>query len=288
MQKRKWIGSILLFLLCLGGCGAPVTEAGLFSWKESAITDYETLFSDMKELGMVELYQEISDDIETEMIKKFLTSASEQEIAVYLLIGEPDWVLEKDAESLLEEMQRIGEINELVEETAELKGVMVDVEPYLLEEWDDERDELMQCYVDCMKETYDYATEQGIEVILCIPYFYDNKGYSGELETLIAEACDGIAVMNYYRNMEVAHIEQEVAYAAKYEKDIITIYEMKEAGSHGLTPQNTYFELGFGKVKDNFRDVYKAYRKQNIRMAYHDYEAVKEILLQPETETAEK
>lgn len=277
MQKRNRMWSVLLLLLCMSGCEAPVTEAGLFSWKESAIEDYETLFANMKELGMVELYQYFSDDIEPEVIKEFLETASEKEIEVYLLTGEPEWALEEDAESLLEELQWAEEINELVEEDARLKGIMVDVEPYLLEEWDSDRDEVMRCYVDAMKETYDCATEQDMEMLLCIPYFYGKMGCSEELETLIAEACDGVAVMNYYRDSEIAHIEEEALYAGKYEKEIITIYEMKEAGSHGLTPQNTYFELGFEAVKENFREVYEAYKKQNIRMAYHDYEAVKEI-----------
>ncbi len=278
MQKRKWILYILFVFAIVAGCKKEESEIGLFSWKKEALSDCETLFADMKSLGITEVYQAISDSIESDVVEEFLASAQEKQMSVYLLVGEPDWALEEDAENLIEKIDRVVEINALVEEEAHLKGIMVDVEPYLLDEWDEDSDELMKSYVESMKCAHEYATKQGVRMILCIPYFYDNKEYDEELETLIADGCDGVAVMNYYRNSEISNIKEEVAYVEKYDKIIISIYEMKEAGSHGLTEKNTYHELGFDVVKENFKEMLEEYEESKIKMAYHDYEAMKEVM----------
>lgn len=286
VQKRKvvliLIISIILFTIFIGTVVWVMQRnsrnIGLFSWEKSAVIEEEIFFENMKDLGITEVYQEMSVSLEEEDIKDFLEEARERTIDIYMLVGEAEWAVEEDAKGLIDAIDRLILINGNLKEEACIKGILVDVEPYLLDEWKHESDKIMHGYVEAMKKAYAYANKNGLKMILCIPYFYDIKGFDKELEELVALACDSIAVMNYYRDLEVSNIEKEISYAEKYGKTVVTIYEMKVAGTHGITEKNTYGHLGFCAVKENFKILQKTYKKQRIMMAYHDYEAVKEVL----------
>lgn len=122
------------------------------------------------------------------------------------------------------------------------------------------------------------AKGYGLEVIVCIPWYYDDKGQQKGLEELIQNGCDGIAVMNYYRGAEIKNIATEVKLVQKYGKSIITIYELQKADGHGLKEINTYYNAGLAALENNFKSVTEAYPEQTISIAYHDYQALNEVL----------
>ena len=136
----------------------------------------------------------------------------------------------------------------------------------------------MDSFVAGMKTAYDRAKGYGLEVIVCMPYYFDSKGFERELETLIRSCCDKAAVMNYYRGKEIEHVETEAALAEKYNKELLSIYELKAPGTHGLTEKNTYYEEGLEAVEENFLQLKDAYPDQTIAMALHDFEALEEVL----------
>ena len=158
------------------------------------------------------------------------------------------------------------------------KGVVYDVEPYLLEEWKQEPWTVMDSLAEGMREAVLLAHEKGLEVIYCIPYYYDTLGLTSQLETLVRDCCDQVAVMNYYRGKEAEHIQTESALAKKYGKALITIYELKAPGGHGLVEENTYHSQGLKAARDNFSQLQEVYGEQTISMAFHDYEALKEVI----------
>lgn len=264
----------------LSGCGAagrPSSDAGLFSWKDDALQQQEQLFGLMEEQRLNVLYQHFSGDAEQQSIAAFLQQAAEQDIAVYYLTGDPLWALQEDADSLCSELERVLELNQS-QGGQGLKGVVFDVEPYLLDEWEEDRaQDVMDAFVKCMKTAYERAATLGLEVVLCIPYFFDTKGFEAELETLIGYCCDQVAVMNYYREKEIEHIETEAALARAYDKGLITIYELKPPGSHDLTERNTYYQEGLQAVADNFAQMKSAFPEQELSMALHDYKALEEV-----------
>lgn len=58
-------------------------------------------------------------------------------IEVLALMGKAEWAYERDAGTLIEEMRYVAEYNERHRDRGRIQGVMVDVEPYLLDEWDE-------------------------------------------------------------------------------------------------------------------------------------------------------
>lgn len=273
IKISAWCASAAM-LFCVAGCASirpDRTQGSLFSWQKSAvIEERRELFSLMKEQNLTVLYQAFSKDLYEEDVADFLEKAAENKIEVYLLTGDPSWALEENRKQLMGEVERASYMG--------VEGILYDVEPYLLTEWQQEPSAVMDSMAEGMREACKLAHEKDLEVILCIPYYYDTKGLTSQLETLVKDCCDQVAVMNYYRGKEAEHIETESALAKKYGKALITIYELKAPGEHGLIEENTYYGEGLQAARDNFSQLKKVYGEQTLSMAFHDYEALKEVI----------
>lgn len=265
------------------GCSLYKTSQetrGLFSWKGSEVLEGRAqLYETMKELRLNTIYQSFPEDLQEKDILNFMREATDKKISVYLLTGDPQWALEDHGETMLSEVEKVVNINKSLKKSERIKGVLFDVEPYLLDEWDKQSQEkIMNGLVENMKKAYEKAHENGVEVIACIPYFYDDFGFSQKVEELIKSSCDSLAVMNYYQGKEQKHIENEEALTNKYGKKLINIYEMQAPGKHGLIDKNTYYEEGLNSVEENFIELKKSFNGRNISIAFHDYAALKEII----------
>ena len=138
---------------------------------------------------------------------------------VYYLAGASDWGVEENGASMLEAVRITAEWNKKSGTEGGFAGIVFDVEPYLLEEWDDNQESCMEQYAANCIQAYQSAREEKLAVIICIPNFYDRIGLSALLEKIIEEGCDGIAVMNYNKKNEAGQIEEELRLAEKYGKN---------------------------------------------------------------------
>ena len=304
--KYSWFFLVLLYaVLSLGtpvyalestGQSPPSKNiAGLFSWSAETVnkTDGE-LFKLMKQEGLNVLYQNISTkNSRQEQMSVFVESAMEKGITVYYLTGDASWGLDPNGDRLCEAVEETVAYNRRIkrkflerrekdgkawEEIPQLAGIMLDVEPYTLKEWDRNPGKVMDSFVSGMKEAYALAQDYGLEVIVCVPWYYSDKGQQTGLEELIKNGCDSIAVMNYYRGAEVKNIATEAELASKYGKGLITIYELQKANGRSVKEINTYYNSGLAALESSYRSVLEAYPDQTISLAYHDYKALKEVL----------
>lgn len=253
-------------------------EIGIFSWKSNIIQQCDlNVLNWLTELGITQVYQEFSDKVDKEEIDDFLELALKEKLDIYYLSGDPYWGIEKEAESCLKEVERACQIQTESVYGRALRGIVMDIEPYLLVDFESNTDIYMNQYVENMRTAYEAAKEKGLEFILCIPYYYDKEEFGNSLELLIRDCCDRVAVMNYYREGESRHIENEAKYAEKYKKGLITIYELKKPGEYGLTEINTYHNEGLEAVYTSFKSIQAYFNTNNISMAFHDLEALKEV-----------
>lgn len=255
---------------------------GMFSWETSVISDNEaqSLKRCVRQADITQIYQQFSDDmLGSDEANRFLSRMKENDIQVYSLIGDAEWAYETDAETIKGEIQRVAEYNKN-NKGNRIEGVMTDVEPYILEEWNDKggaRDELMANYLECIKNAYKYAKKNDLRFIVCVPTFYDVV-CEDILEGLIAEACDGLAVMNYNRSDEYGQIEAEVKLAREHNKDIICIYELQKAGKHDLEDINTYAGEGLEALWRSAKRLKEQFGYSKLSFAYHYYKPLKEML----------
>lgn len=255
----------------------PPPPAALFNWHGSAVgpEDRDVLFRTMAQAGLSVLYQHISSETTAAETAAFLAAAQQAGIEVWLLAGDPCWGLDPEGGHMLEEVARAAAFNSGLPPEQQLRGILMDTEPYLTDEWDDDPDGVMDAYVQGMTAAHAAAAEKGLSFIACIPFYYDNMGQEEGLARLLADGCDAVAIMNYSKYKEVEQIETEVALAG--EKPIIVVYELQEPGTHGLQESNTYYHDGLSAVWRSMDTLRQAFGK-NFACALHDYTSVREVL----------
>jgi len=247
----------------------PDRGNGLFSWHDEVFEaeERELLLRLMREQGLTELYQDVPHSMPTAQIKELAEACRGCGIRVYLLVGEPEWALDRKATELRAEIQRAALIG--------CDGIMVDIEPGSTDKWREDRDSVMAS----MKEAYlkgkAAAEREGLEMIICLSWYYDDYGFEAELEDIVADGCDTLAIMNYDRTDEIGQIETEAEFCQKYDKRLINIYELQEVGEYDLEEGHTYREVGLSAMWESWESLLEAYPELKLSAALHEYRALK-------------
>lgn len=111
--------------------------------------------------------------------------------------------------------------------------------------------------------------DSNIPVLVCIPYWLEEE----TIEKIVKNS-DGIVVMNYIKGKEKEKIKEEESIALKYNKTIITAYELQPPGKYGLLDKNTYYHDGIDAVISNYNENFKG---EGIGLAYHHLDILREI-----------
>ena len=250
--------ALVALSLCVfgGGCSMkqdslPQTAPAVFSWNTTSLD--QTSF--LEKLGVRTVFQEVAAGDDAQVLEAL------SEFDVYLLTGDPNMELEQMKEAVLRARQGYA-------------GLVLDVEPYGGDAWSTEqnREAILNTYCDQMEQLYAYAQEQSVELVLCIPYWYDDLGFAEQLERIV-KSCDGICVMNYSRGNEQGNIQSEYELAQKYCKKLWTAYELTQSDGEGVLESNTYHDQGIRAVTDNYS---KYFSNTGIGLAYHDLDSVRE------------
>lgn len=292
MYKKAVTIVVVLALVCLVIAGSVLAlrqqsrpAYSMFCWDTDNMRqeNRSALNQVIKQANINEIYQEFSqDETELEQAASFLKDMYRQDVAVYALLGEAEWAYEENGESLVAEIERIQGLQETLGGDQQIQGIMVDVEPYLLEEWDggtEARNTLMQSYISGIAAAYSTARDCGFEFLVCIPMFY-NATCPDILESLVSAYCDGIAVMNYNRENEYVQLEDEVDLARKYQKRIVCIYELQPSGKHDLADMNTYYHVGLKVLQASRETLEQQFDYDRLSFSYHYYAPLQEMLEQ--------
>ena len=286
MKKIQFMAVIFLIILILPAIGMwadlhsrPTGGNGLFCWDEEVLKDTsqrETLWRAMKQYDLRELYQHISSDMTPEELSPFFMDAAAHDVTVYMLTGDPSWALDEDGTDLTAAVRQAASVQKQAGGSV-LKGVMADVEPYLLPGWEEHSGELMDSYVSSMKTARKQAEAEDLFLYACIPYYYDTEGLTPYLDDLMEDGCHGIAVMNYYRENEAKHLKYEWQQAKHLQKPVINIYELQRPGVHGLEEISTYHASGMDGVEKSFQKIQEELPYPDLFYAVHDYRALLEV-----------
>ncbi|XJS10390.1 hypothetical protein ACF3NG_09670 [Aerococcaceae bacterium WGS1372] len=253
----------------------------VFSWFDEPLIDPKTTLNNISDLDIDTLYQffssEYFDNKEKQgQLEQLLLEFKEHHKDVYLLNGEAEWALDPESTELIKYINKTHEFLATRGSHSLIQGIIIDIEPQTLEEYQTNPDAVMASFTKGLKKAYEVVHELELKVIVCLPYYLDTEGYLSELETIIAEASDEVAIMNYYRDLEIEHIATEVALSQKYNKPIQTIYELQAPGIHGLTEMNTYYHLGITAVNNNFEQL-RTYYRSPINLSYHELNSLIEL-----------
>lgn len=242
-MKKRVLAVGLLFLLCFCGCNE---NRAVFSWE--IITDTSALKSN----GISTIYQHISSEVDTADVLEALKGYT-----VYYLIGES----EADTPYLLS----------AVEQGADFQGIMLDYEPYLRKDWEENKQQYLIEYIQQVKILSEAADN---ELWITLPRWYDEVGLDTQLEQLIASVKTGICLLDYYRGSEAEFAATEIALCEKYGKQIVIAYELTPADGEGITEKNSYYDLGIQAVVDNYE---LNFIDNTSGLAFHDYTYLQEL-----------
>lgn len=247
--------------------------AGVFSWERlPSASDIRC----MRDNGITELYQYLKPEYSFDEVITFLKLMSENEIDVYILDGEPEWSYEEEYQGMKNVLDKVRTFNSDLNRREQIKGIVLDVEPYVLDKWHSTPRQLLDEYtanVVRLKEDSKDA-EFELQIYVCIPYSYDLMGHDKVLRTLIKET-DGVMVLNYNKGNEAANIKREAALARWYKKRLVNVYELQPGLLSQTNNSITYYNDGIEAVKENYKNLLDEYPSHNIALAYHTLDYVK-------------
>ncbi|MBN1587451.1 MAG: hypothetical protein JW937_08535 [Candidatus Omnitrophica bacterium] len=202
----------------------------------------------------------------TRKLEEFLEQAHERHIEVEALAGNPVWCLPEYHDTCIGWIRSFLEYNAERPESRWIKGVSMDVEPYLTSEWNTDREMIKREYIVLlgkMRELIDSYKQPGFRLGAAVPVFYDTVD-DGEFGRTVFSYLDYMALMSYYDTPRLM-IDR-----SKYFVDLAT--ELGKKASLGVETQdliamnqglrrNTYIEEGWiqmekdmDKVIDHFKD----------------------------------
>ena len=251
--------------------------AGVFSWDHLPnIKDIQC----MKDNRITEIYQYLRPEYTDREMLDFLGAMNDVDIEVYILDGEPEWSYEAEYQGMRRVLERVRNLNSQMDEEARIKGIVYDVEPYVLDKWHNIPDQLLEEYtnniINIRQEcAYD---EDHLDICICIPYSYDNMGHDKAMRKLLKES-DQVFVLNYLKGMEIENVKREAALARYYGKRMINVYELQPGLLSQTNNTITYYKDGLEAVTENYAELMDAYPNHNIAIAYHTLEYLRVLSL---------
>ena len=252
--------------------------AGVFSWDHLPNTkDIQC----MKENRITEIYQYLRPEYTDQAMTGFLREMNEVGIEVYVLDGEPEWSYESEYQGMRRVLERTRNLNSMVLEEERIKGIVYDVEPYVLDKWHNTPDQLLEEYtnnvINIKQECAD--DEDHLDICVCIPYSYDNMGHDKAMRNLL-KSSDQVFVLNYLKGMEIENIKREAALARWYGKRMVNVYEIQPGLLSQTNNTITYYKDGLLAVTENYSELMDAYPDHNIAIAYHTLEYLRVLSME--------
>lgn len=253
----------------------PSTEyfanKGIFSWKNAqcATSMREDTYYWIDKLQLNEIYQANIFRLSSSETKEFVTDLKvNKNVSVYDLTGDASWY--NKPEEFIKRIDRVKNYNDTVGSESKVKGVVFDVEPWVLGDGNWSQSE----YANTIKKAYDHAKTVGVEMIMVIPFWLEPVN-----SEIIIENSDKTIVMNYNIKAPVKFIKEEIELAKKYNKKISTAAETKKVDAdYGVDTSTTYYYVGVDRLKQDWTEIYNTYEYDKLEFTLHDFNSVKEFI----------
>jgi hypothetical protein len=157
----------------------------------------------LKEEQIARVYLQINPHIKAESYHTFIKAAHLAGIDVHALDGAPHWVQESGQAEIQASMQWLADYQAGAQPDEKFQGIHLDVEPYLLPEWKNKKDQIIKNYQVIMNTWLQFAQNQKILIGVDIPFWYDEEriGQMSLFDWLYG-AVDEITVMSYRNQVE--------------------------------------------------------------------------------------
>jgi hypothetical protein len=191
-------------------------KLGIWIWDFNKILGKENeVIKKLKNLNINKIYLQIDDDLVKFL--PFFNLAKKVGIEVFALDGRPQDV--NNPSLLINRVQRVLNFNE---ECKCISGFQIDVEPYLIKDFNINLESYTKKYVDMIRKIKEILNKKMLFSIV-IPFWFDQIQYDNKpLSFYITEIADEVVVMSYRTNLsEILEISNnELCYASKIQKPL--------------------------------------------------------------------
>lgn len=282
MRKLTSLFLIFTLLVVIYGCSKEKKswDSNLYTYlwdTEILINEGEKILKFSEENNIRNIYLYINYNIENKLYRDFIKKAYSKDIKVYALNGAPNWALDitrKEVDKFYFWLTAYHK--ETKDKEEKFIGVHLDVEPYLISDWDKNRENILEEYQKFIIYANEKGNNENIITGFDIPFWFDEIEYNnqygiGKLSDWVIKNATEITIMAYRDSSEeiIKITQNEIDYGEKENKKIIIgveIYKSKEGDFI------SFAEEGKQYMKDELlivTDKYRAY-KYFTGFAIHD------------------
>ncbi|ANC78646.1 hypothetical protein ABE65_018330 [Fictibacillus phosphorivorans] len=250
------------------------------------VTEPEEVLSFLKAQKVNTLYLQINQDIPVSTYQEFLSKANEIGVSVQALDGGPDWIEPghigpKQFTNWLSSYQKEASKSE------KFTGIHLDVEPYLLKEWNTNYQITVKRYQDLLESSKMFAKKMRLPLYVDLPFWFDEHNYSnsefgkGKLSEWVIRNTDGISIMAYRnftqgQNGILALTSSEVKFATKVNKKVVISIETDNVDELSYL---SFHHLSHDNMKSTLDMVEQSYQREKSfdGFAIHHYVSWKSL-----------
>ncbi len=192
-----------------------------------------------------------TDDARSSVFANLARDARRRHIGVVAVSGHASWALQPEGlTTWVREVRRAGLYGAL----------LLDIEPYLLDEWDTDRARVMRSFLKALESAVRAAG--GLQVWAAIPFWFDHDGYSLDGRSLLEHVLDrvsGVVVMAYRDRADgsdgiLRHTANEIIAGAAAGKAVVIGVQTAADELDKLT----FYEEGAGAMERELDAVLRA------------------------------
>ncbi|TRZ38238.1 amidase [Niallia circulans] len=226
--------------------------------------------------NVTDVYLQIDQEVERKTYQQFIAKATAKSISVHALDGAAKWALaggQAYADSMfawLKNYQKSSAANQ------RFNGVHFDVEPYILTEWNTDRDAVVLAYQKLIKRSSQLSSKLSLDLSIDMPFWFDEITFANtygksNLAKWAIKNTDAVTIMAYRNTATGANgINSLVKTEVQYAKDAGKAINIGvETGESAEGSNISFYEKSKTYMKNELAKVAKAYPQENVNLAVH-------------------
>lgn len=198
--RVDWIEERQLVLVTSSG----KARKGTWIWDSTMILrEQENLLQFALDNRVTNIYLHIDQDrVSQQAYQSFIRRAHELNMKVEALAGTPEWVFADQHHRIQRFIAWVAQYNASVEPNERFVGLHFDIEPYALEEWETDRQGILENWMDTIRfiEEGTKAVDAGFTLFFDIPFWIHKISIPGteySFSAWLLEKADGLVIMDY-------------------------------------------------------------------------------------------
>jgi len=234
--------------------------------------------------NVTDVYLQIDQEVERKIYQQFNTKATNNKISVHALDGAPKWALDGGQNYADSLFQWVKNYQKSSSANQRFTGIHLDVEPYILKEWNTNRADVVLAYQKLIKRSGQLSDNLNLDFSVDIPFWFDeitftNTYGNSNLAKWAIKNSDFATIMAYRNTASGANginalVKTEIQYANNAGKAINIGVETGES-SEGANI--SFYEKSKSYMNSELAKVAKAYPQENINFAVHYIETWMQI-----------